>query len=42
MSDTKKTEKSTEVYGPSPVLSILDLQQEELQELLKDQENYPW
>lgn len=32
------TKKLNEVYGPSPVLSILD----ELKELLDDKEQYPW
>ena len=42
MSDTKeKPTKQKEVYGPSPVIKILVLQQE-LQELLKDKESYPW
>jgi hypothetical protein len=42
MSDTKtKEQPKSEVYGPSPVLVVLELQQE-LQELLNDQENYPW
>jgi hypothetical protein len=49
MNDDKKSQNSTPapekpkeiVYGPSPVMQLLTLQQE-LEELLNDKEHYPW
>ncbi len=41
MNDDKTKTETKEVYGPSPVTSVMGLLKE-LQELLDDKERYPW
>lgn len=40
MDDKTKTQ-TKEVYGPSPILTVLPILKE-LEELLNDKEEYPW